>query len=359
MTQNNSKALILEIDQLKQKLADQTLIVEKLNLKFNYLNLLFETLPNPVFYKDANGSYLGCNKAFEDFVGKDRTEIIGKTVYDMGPKEIADKYHEMDELLLTENIDQQYEWKVKNSKCEILDVIFNKSPVVNDDGSVTGLIGIITDITQRKNEEEILKISEEKFKKLSSSANDAIIQMNHKGEIVFWNPAAEKIFGYSKGEVHGKNLHKLLVPERYFNDFQSGIEIFKESGLGNVIGKKTEVFALRKDGSEFEIELSISSFKVHGTWNAVGIIRDISLRKAIEKEKEILLNNLKNALNEIKTLKGIVPICANCKKIRDDEGYWNHLEVYIQNHSQAEFSHGICPDCANELYPGIKKNIDK
>jgi PleD family two-component response regulator len=60
---------------------------------------------------------------------------------------------------------------------------------------------------------------------------------------------------------------------------------------------------------------------------------------------------LEQALKEIKTLRGIVPICANCKKIRDDEGYWSQVEVYVQNHTEAKFSHGICPACAKKLYP--------
>jgi response regulator RpfG family c-di-GMP phosphodiesterase len=63
---------------------------------------------------------------------------------------------------------------------------------------------------------------------------------------------------------------------------------------------------------------------------------------------------LERALGEIKTLRGILPICCSCKKIRDDQGYWNQIEVYIRSHSQAEFSHGICPDCAQKLYPDLK-----
>jgi CheY-like chemotaxis protein len=69
-----------------------------------------------------------------------------------------------------------------------------------------------------------------------------------------------------------------------------------------------------------------------------------------EAERKKLIRELQQALAEIKTLKGIVPICASCKKIRDDKGYWQQLEAYIREHSQAEFSHGICPDCARKLY---------
>ncbi len=351
MINNNNDDLNIEIQKLKQQLQTQKEIENQLRIKYGFSNLLVETLPNPIFYKDEKGIYIGCNKAFELFVGRKRTDIIGKTVYDMESKEIADKYHEMDEQLFTKGGTQHYEWKVKSKTGRILEVIFDKTALIGDDGRVAGLIGIITDITNSKQESR--KVSEEKFKKISSTANDAIIQMNEKGEIVFWNPAAEKIFGYTWEEVMAKDLHQLLVPNRYLSEFRTGFQKFKQNGQGPVVGKKVELFALRKDGSEFEIELSLSSYMAHGIWNAVGIVRDISIRKAIEKEKEVLLDNLKIALDEIKTLKGIVPICSHCKKIRDDKGFWNHLEIYIQKHSEAEFSHGICPDCIKKRYPGV------
>jgi hypothetical protein len=84
-----------------------------------------------------------------------------------------------------------------------------------------------------------------------------------------------------------------------------------------------------------------------------GIIRDISKRKQIEEERNHLIESLQDSLAKIKTLSGMLPICASCKKIRDDKGYWNQIETYIGEHSEAEFSHGICPECAKKLYPGL------
>jgi len=78
---------------------------------------------------------------------------------------------------------------------------------------------------------------------------------------------------------------------------------------------------------------------------------DITKRKQIEAERNQLIKNLQDSLAKIKTLSGMLPICASCKKIRDDKGYWNQIETYLSNHSKAEFSHGICPECAQKLYP--------
>ncbi len=85
---------------------------------------------------------------------------------------------------------------------------------------------------------------------------------------------------------------------------------------------------------------------------------EISQRKKAEEEREKLIRELRQALAEVKTLSGLLPICASCKKIRDDRGYWNQIEVYIRDHSQAEFSHGLCPDCARKLYPEYFKEMD-
>jgi hypothetical protein len=81
------------------------------------------------------------------------------------------------------------------------------------------------------------------------------------------------------------------------------------------------------------------------------ILRDITDRKMVEVEREQLIAELTDALAQIKTLKGLLPICSSCKKIRDDMGYWNTLELYIMEHTDAEFTHGICPDCIRKFFP--------
>jgi uncharacterized PurR-regulated membrane protein YhhQ (DUF165 family) len=100
------------------------------------------------------------------------------------------------------------------------------------------------------------------------------------------------------------------------------------------------VLSILKQVAEIEHELTLAQ-------------QEIERRKKVEKEKEGLITELKQAVTEIKTLRGFLPICAHCKKIRDDEGYWQQLEKYIQDHSDAKFSHGICPDCISAHYPEI------
>lgn len=82
-----------------------------------------------------------------------------------------------------------------------------------------------------------------------------------------------------------------------------------------------------------------------------------AIRYAIERNK--LLQELEMSLKEVKTLSGLLPICASCKKIRDDKGYWNQIESYISKHSEAKFTHGICPECTKKLYPELIKDLKK
>ena len=91
----------------------------------------------------------------------------------------------------------------------------------------------------------------------------------------------------------------------------------------------------------------------------VGTHTDITARKEAELEIRRLVSELGDALAKVKLLGGLLPICAHCKKIRDDQGYWTQIEAYIRDHSEAEFSHGICPECARELYPDLVDETDE
>ncbi|MBN1355835.1 PAS domain S-box protein [bacterium] len=145
-------------------------------------------------------------------------------------------------------------------------------------------IMVVRDITSESLAEEALRESEEKFRKISSSAQDAIIMLDNEGNITYWNEAAEKILGYRDREVIGKDCHLLLAPGSYHKAFLSGFREFRHSGAGTVIGKTTDIEAVRKDGSVFPADLSVSSVKIRGAWHAIGIMRDVTHRRKLEEE---------------------------------------------------------------------------
>ena len=91
----------------------------------------------------------------------------------------------------------------------------------------------------------------------------------------------------------------------------------------------------------------------HDIIGLVESFQDITKLTDLEKEKNQLIEKLQQALSHVKKLSGFLPICASCKKIRDDSGYWNQIETYIRDHSEAEFSHSLCPECSRKLYPEL------
>ena len=144
------------------------------------------------------------------------------------------------------------------------------------------MISMVWDVTKRKLVEEELRASEDKFRSITTSAQDAIVMINHTGAISLWNNAAERMFGYSEDEAIGKNLHTLLAPERFHDMHRQGFARFLVSGTGPAVGQTLELAALRRDGTEFPIELSLSVVVREERPHAIGIIRDISERKSAE-----------------------------------------------------------------------------
>ncbi|MCD6330244.1 MAG: diguanylate cyclase [Candidatus Cloacimonetes bacterium] len=138
-------------------------------------------------------------------------------------------------------------------------------------------------VKQLSLEEKALE-EEEKFRVLSSAARDAIVMMDINGMVTFWNQGAERIFGYTKEEVIGKELHKFLAPDYYYEDHNKAMPKFRNSGDGKFVGKTIELKALRKDQSSIAVELSLTSVKLHNEWNAIGIMRDITDRILAKEE---------------------------------------------------------------------------
>ena len=155
------------------------------------------------------------------------------------------------------------------------------------------------------------------------------------------NSAFEKLTGLSRKDLIGKSVLEVLPnTEKYW------IETYGEVALtGNSIQFENYYQELKK---HFEVSTYCPK---QGQF--VTVFNDITSKKNADVEKDRLISELKQAISEIKTLRGILPICSYCKKIRDDKGYWNQVESYIHKHSDAEFSHSICPECAKKYFPDM------
>jgi PAS domain S-box-containing protein len=144
------------------------------------------------------------------------------------------------------------------------------------------IVAVARDVSEQEFAKERLSESETKFRKLAQCAKNAMMMMGPKGEITFWNPAAEKMFGYSLSEAMGQDLHMLLMPERFREAYRKGFAGFQKTGKGYAAGKTIKISAIKKDGSEFNVEVTISPLQINGEWHAVGIVRGDSERKETE-----------------------------------------------------------------------------
>jgi len=134
------------------------------------------------------------------------------------------------------------------------------------------------------------RLAEERLRVIGAAAQDAIIMMDSKGRIAFWNEAAQRIFGYPEQEARGKKLHELIVPEPYRVDFEKRLDVAGGAARGNVIGKTLELAGLRKDGKEIVTEHSISGVSIDRKWHTICIVRDITERKQFEERIQHLAN---------------------------------------------------------------------
>jgi len=171
------------------------------SLSGEVLQSILDVIPNPFFMKDAAGRYLGCNSAFERFLGLGRAEIVGKSVYDISPKELADRYFAADQALLDHPGTQVYETSVRWADGSLRDVIFHKATLLGADGRVAGLTGIILDITERKRMEQALRRSEQQYRTLVEHIPDLIVRYDTELRRTYVNPAWERASGLSAADV--------------------------------------------------------------------------------------------------------------------------------------------------------------
>jgi len=143
--------------QLQQEISERRRAVEAVRQQLNFQQTMMDTIPSPIFYKDRQGRYLGCNAAFESYIGRPRTEVIGRTVYDIAPKELADHYHAADQALFQTPGVQRYEAQVRYADGSFHEVFFTKGTFTDLDGNVAGLVGVMLDITERRRVEQELE----------------------------------------------------------------------------------------------------------------------------------------------------------------------------------------------------------
>jgi PAS domain S-box-containing protein len=195
------------------------------------------------------------------------------------------------------------------------------------------------------------------FQRYLSLVEAIIVTLDPNGTITMLNRKGCELLGYKEEEILGENWFEKCLPQPEGGDVYS---LFKETMNGNLVAMEyfeNEIFT--KDGQKRLIAWHNNYFR-DANGQIVGTIsagEDITERKQAEKERENLITKLEAALSEIKTLRGIIPICSYCKNIRNDKDSWDQLETYISTHSDAKFSHSICPECVKKHHPEMYEEI--
>ncbi|MBI5020004.1 MAG: PAS domain S-box protein [Ignavibacteriales bacterium] len=229
------------------------------------------------------------------------------------------------------------------------------SLVKGEDGEPVGMVGVARDITKRKHAEEVLHRKEEHQSLVLQSLPMVFYMAQATAEMTTtWiSEQVENITGFTPKQFTESSTfwQNRLHPDDLERVLREHDTVFKN----NYVHTQYRWHCANGLYRWFSDHMVLTRENGGKPKEIVGIWRDITERKRLEFEKEKLISELKEAIANIKTLSGFIPICASCKKIRDDRGYWNQVEEYVMKHSDARFSHGFCPECTEKYFPGISK----
>ena len=228
----------------------------------------------------------------------------------------------------------------------------------NQEGIIIRLWGTFNDVTERVKTEQALKNSEKLLRNIIDTSTDYIFVKDKNLKTILCNKAFARAVNKKPSDLIGKtDIENGWDVELVKGNPVKGITGYEKDDLEALSGKivqntdRASISGKTHFLDSVKIPLKDESNKIFGV---LGISRDITERKQLESEKDHLIDELRHALAKVKKLEGFLPICSYCKKIRDDLGYWQQIEKYIRERSDAQFSHSICPECAKKHFPDLK-----
>ncbi len=327
----------LEVENFNRRLGDalaEVLREQSLHqtIAENFPNGAFALFDKDLKYTLAGGLGLPA-------LGLSRDGLEGKTMRELFPAEVSDRLEPAHRAAL-EGHSSTLDLPVANRIYQVHTV-----PVRNESGEAYAGILMTQDVTEARLTAESLRESEETHRLLfEQSPLPMWVADRQTLRFLAVNEAAVRQYGYSRPELLELTLEDVRSPSTGSGALPEPAD--DTTGEGS---PRPEVH-VRKDKSLFDVEV-VSHSIAFGEWPALlSIVNDVTERKQMAAERERIIAELTEALASVKTLRGLIPICASCKKIRDDQGYWSQVEVYVRDRSEAQFSHGICPDCRKTIY---------
>ena len=280
---------------------NQRLITESLKEREEFFRNLFEEGPIGMTLTFQDGIFVNVNRAFSDMLGYSKNELVGRPNLDFTFPDDGDVEKGLIQKLFDKILPRyQIEKRLVTKKGEFLWCKVSASVIRDLNDEPLFRLAIVENITEQKTSEEVLKESEEKFRTLTESANDAIISADSKGLVIFFNPTAEKIFGYAQEEIIGRPISQLMSESSWKANF-SLIQNYLASGKATIPGRTFELTGKRKNGQEFPAQISYFSWKTNAGLFFTSIMRDITEQKAAElalKESEERFRALTDSAND-------------------------------------------------------------
>jgi PAS domain S-box-containing protein len=225
------------------------------------------------------------------------------------------------------------------------------SLVLDINGQPIGATSVSRDITQRKMEQDAVQRSEELFHAVFDRGTVGIAMIDQDLRFERVNPLLARMLGRSESELVGMQVSDVTHPD----DVEKGSQLAMSLFRSEIPYYSMEKRYLHKNGEIIWAHVTAAAIPDSDGKPVLGLamIEDISESKKFALEREEIISQLQAALANVKTLSGLLPMCSWCKKIRDDQGAWSEVEVYVKQRSDADFTHGICPDCQNKVRKGF------
>ncbi|MGV8056858.1 MAG: PAS domain S-box protein [Smithellaceae bacterium] len=355
---------VLAVCSVFNNITDHKRLEEELNKAQLRFDQIIDFLPDATFVIDREGKVIAWNRAMEEMTGVYKSDMIGKGNYEYALPFYGERRRLMADLVLLPDEDFKrgnYDTVIKQGNVLYAEVyvpkiyknkgayLWGTASLLRDAaGNITGAIESLRDITERKQAEESMRELGNRYRTVFENTGTATVIIEGDKTISLANTEFERITGYTRGEIEGKKKWTEFVVKEDVERMaqQHNLRRIDEDAAQ----KKYEFRLVDKDGQIKNIYLNIDV--IPGTkQKSVASFLDITERKRREEEREHLISKLQSTIEEVKTLRGIVPICSYCKRIRDDKGYWEQVESYVSKNSEAEFSHSICPVCVKKHYP--------